>query len=190
MSYAMSHVRLARTCKKRTMSYVFRRYRMLHVQCRIKHVRCCILHRIRHRYIARTTGKNLYFDIRYRTSDVRYLIRYCIRYMHEQKLFRSHHNTSLSLLALFRPGLLKTAMTRIVHGIRMMKGIMVPFKQRKRPPLKDVRHRTSDVRRIRFAWTSVPALLGRRFRNWVPYPIPIGCLYWVSYPIPIGCPLV
>jgi hypothetical protein len=33
----------------------------------------------------------------------------------------------------------------IVHGIRMMKGIMVPLKQRKRPPLKDVRHRASDI---------------------------------------------
>ena len=42
--------------------------------------------------IARTTGKNLYFDVRYRTSDVRYRIRYRILYMHEQKLFRSHHN--------------------------------------------------------------------------------------------------
>ena len=39
--------------------------------------------------IARTTGKNLYFDVRCRTSDVRYRIRYLIRYMHEQKLFRS-----------------------------------------------------------------------------------------------------
>ncbi len=32
------------------------------------------------------------------------------------------------------------------HGIRMMKGIMVPLNQRKQPPLKDVRHRTSDIR--------------------------------------------
>ncbi len=32
--------------------------------------------------------------------------------MHEQKLFRSHHDTSLSLLALFHPCLLKTAMTK------------------------------------------------------------------------------
>ncbi len=45
MAYAMSHVRLARTCKKRTMSYVFWRYRTLHVQYRIKKIR----HRIRHR---------------------------------------------------------------------------------------------------------------------------------------------
>ncbi len=66
--------------------------------------------------------------------------------MHEQKLFRSHHNASLSLLALFHPCLLKTAITRIVHGIQIMKGIMVPLKQRKRPLLKDVRHRTSDIR--------------------------------------------
>ncbi len=42
--------------------------------------------------------------------------------MHEQKLFRSHHNTSLSLQALFHPCLFKTAMTRIMH---MMKGIML-----------------------------------------------------------------
>ncbi len=45
--------------------------------------------------------------------------------MQEQKLFTSHQNTSLSLQALFHPCLLKTAMTRIIHGIRMMKGIML-----------------------------------------------------------------
>ncbi len=66
--------------------------------------------------------------------------------MHEQKLFRSHHNTSLSLLALSHLGLLKTAMTRIVHVIRMMKGIMVPLKQLKLPLLKNVRHCKSDIR--------------------------------------------
>ncbi len=40
-------------------------------------------------------------------------------------MFSSHCNASLSLQALFHPCLLKTAMTRIVHGIRMMKGIML-----------------------------------------------------------------
>ncbi len=40
-------------------------------------------------------------------------------------LFCLHHNTSFSLQTLFHPCLLKTAMTRIVHGIRMMKGIML-----------------------------------------------------------------
>ncbi len=40
-------------------------------------------------------------------------------------LFSLHCNTSLFLQALFHPFLLKTAMTRIVHGIRMMKGIML-----------------------------------------------------------------
>ena len=75
--------------------------------------------------IARKTGKNLYFDIQHRTSDIQYRVRYRMRYMHEQKLLTSHHNTSLSLQALFHPCLLKTAMTRIMHGIRMMKGIML-----------------------------------------------------------------
>jgi hypothetical protein len=75
--------------------------------------------------IVRQNGKNLYFDVRYRTSDVRHRIRHRIRYIHEQMLFGLHRNTSLSLQALFHPCLLKTAMTRIVHGIRMMKGIML-----------------------------------------------------------------
>jgi hypothetical protein len=76
-------------------------------------------------YIVRQNGKNLYFDVQYRTSNVRYRIRYRIRYIHEQMLFSSHRNTSLSLHALFHPCLLKTALTRIVHGIRVMKGIML-----------------------------------------------------------------
>ncbi len=45
--------------------------------------------------------------------------------MHEQKLFRSHHNTSLSLQALFHPCLIQTTVTRILDGIRMMKWIML-----------------------------------------------------------------
>jgi hypothetical protein len=40
-------------------------------------------------------------------------------------LFSSDYKASLSLQALFHPCLLKTAMTRIVHGIRMMKVIML-----------------------------------------------------------------
>jgi hypothetical protein len=75
--------------------------------------------------IARTTGKNLYFDVRCRTSDVRYRIRYRIQYMHKQRVYRSHHNSLLSLQALFHPCHLKTAMTGIVHGIRMMKEIIL-----------------------------------------------------------------
>ncbi len=75
--------------------------------------------------IVHQNGKNLYFNVRYRTSNVGYRIRYRIRYMHEHMFFSSHRNISLSLQALFHPYLLKTAMTRIVHGIRMMKGIML-----------------------------------------------------------------
>ena len=33
--------------------------------------------------IVRQNGKNLYFEVRYRTSDIRYRIRYRIRYIHE-----------------------------------------------------------------------------------------------------------
>jgi hypothetical protein len=65
------------------------------------------------------------FDVRHRTSNVGYRIRYRIGYIHEQMLLSSHRNTSLSLQALLHPCLLKTAMARIVHGIRMMKGIML-----------------------------------------------------------------
>ncbi len=39
-------------------------------------------------------GKNLYFDVRYRTSNVRYRIRYRIRYIHEQMIISSHCNAS------------------------------------------------------------------------------------------------
>ncbi len=45
MSYAMSYVKMARTDIKRTISYVFWRYRTSYIRCRTKHVR----HRIRHR---------------------------------------------------------------------------------------------------------------------------------------------
>jgi hypothetical protein len=125
MSYTMSYVRLARIGKKRRISYVFWRYRTLYVRCRPKNVRC----RIRHRIQCRTYDwQEQYFDILYRTSDVRCRIRYRIRHMHEQRVFRSHHSSKLSLQAaeaLFHPCHLKTAMTRIVHGIRMMKGIML-----------------------------------------------------------------
>ena len=100
----------------------FWRYRTLYVRCRPKNVRYCIRPRIRYRTYDR---QEQYFDVRYRTSDVRYRIQYSIRYMHEQKLFRSHHNAKLSIQALFHPCHLKTAMTRIVHGIRMMKGILL-----------------------------------------------------------------
>jgi hypothetical protein len=109
---------MVRTCKKRTISYVLCRYRTLYIRCRTKNVR----HRM---YNVRQNGKNLNLDVRYRTSNVRYRIRYRIRNIHEQMLFSTHRNASLSLQALFHPCLLKTAMTRIVHGIWMMKGIML-----------------------------------------------------------------
>jgi hypothetical protein len=118
----MSYVKMARTCKKRTISYVFWRYRTLHIRCRTKNIRRRIRHRIRYRT---SKWQEPVQNVRYRTSDVRCRIQYRIRYIHEQMLFSSHSNTSLSLQALFHPYLLKTAMTRIVHGILMMKGIML-----------------------------------------------------------------
>jgi hypothetical protein len=111
---------------KCTISYVFWRYRTLYIRCRTKNVLCRIRQNIRYR-IRYCTSKwqELVF---WRTiSYVRRTISYTISYTiyDENTLFCLHHNTSFSLQALFHPCLLKTAMTRIVHGIRMMKGIML-----------------------------------------------------------------
>ncbi len=99
---AISYIVHTMSYKKHTMSYTTS-YTISYV----KMARTCI------------------FNVRYRISDVWYRIRYRIWYIHEQMLFSSHCNTSLYLQALFHLCLLKTAMTRIMYGIRMMKGIML-----------------------------------------------------------------
>jgi hypothetical protein len=118
MSYTMSYIRLARTGQKRTISYVFWRYRTWCIRCRIKKIRC----RIRHRMRCRTyDGQEQYFDIRYRMSNIRYRMRYRIRYIHKQKLFWLHHNTFLFLQARLHLFLIQKTVTRIQDGIRMTK---------------------------------------------------------------------
>jgi len=122
MSYTMSYIRLARTGQKRTISYVFWRYRTWCIRCRIKKLRCRIRHRIRCRMRCRTYDwQEQYFDIQYHMSDKLYRIRYRIRYVHKQKLFWLHHNTSLSLQARLHLFLIQKTVTRIQDGIRMMK---------------------------------------------------------------------
>jgi hypothetical protein len=108
--------------KKRTMSYTTS-YTISHVRL----ARTCILT----------------YNIVYRTYDIVY---YNIYHICMNRSCLGHIITHHFFTGPVPPCLLKTAMTRIVHGIRMMKGIMVPLKQRKLPPLKVVRHCTSDIR--------------------------------------------
>jgi hypothetical protein len=76
MSCTMSYVLLARTGKKRMVSYVFWRYRTLYVRCRPKtyDVIYDIVYNVAH-----TTGKNIltYYNVR-RTYDIVYDIVYNI----------------------------------------------------------------------------------------------------------------
>ncbi len=127
----MSYVKMARTCEKRTTSdhrFGYRTFFTNIVRCTydvVQQTHDVVYDIVYDSDIVRQNGKNLYFDVRHRTSNVRYRIRFRIRYIHEQMLFISNSNTSLSLQTLFHPCLLQTAMTRIVHGFRMMKGIML-----------------------------------------------------------------
>jgi hypothetical protein len=81
--------------------------------------------------ISYTTYNIVYDIISYTITQlaerkISYTTSYVFLLMSErQMLFCSHRNALLSLQALLHPGLLKTTMTRIMHGIRMMKGIML-----------------------------------------------------------------